>query len=162
VTAPGSRRVRWARIGVAASIALNLFLLAFAGGQAWRLTRSGSLLALSTSSDFVSGVLAERLLRRITSVLPPADGRLVHAAFAPRMPEVIGLGRRAFLAVERAREDIGAKHLDLDKVKADLAAANDARQAIRPIVQGTLLDVLPRMSAQGRLALSQYRVLPRR
>ncbi len=70
--------------------------------------------------------------------------------------------RQSRAATERVRADIGARPLDVEKLRADLDASRAARDKLRPAIQQILLDVLPQLSDDGRTILSTYRVAQRR
>jgi len=141
-----SRRMKWI-FGL--SIALNLFLLAFIGGQVWRFHHAARMLA--------SGQAVEMMLRQVGARLSTQDAQTLRQAFMPKLPELRELQRQARRQLEQTREDIGATPFDAAKVKADLEQARETREKIAPIVETTFLDVLPRLS--GRRTLSHIRLL---
>jgi hypothetical protein len=153
-----SGRLPWARWGIALSIALNLFFAAFIGAQAWRLQQPEyphSILA----RGLATGQVTQDLLRLLAKRLPPADARILQDAFAARMQEITAIQQAASEAMQQVRIDIGRQPFDPDRLRADLLAARATRQKISPIVEAILLDALPRMSNDGRLALSRHHVL---
>jgi uncharacterized membrane protein len=141
------------------SLALNLFLVAFVGAQAWRARNTESML-LTASSE--GGITAHGILRQLADKLPPEDGRLLRDAFAARLPELATLRRQSVQAMDRVRDDIARRPFDADRTRADMRAAREARRNLAPVIEETMLDVLPRMSDEGRIALGQYRLAPRR
>ena len=147
---------RWMRWALVLSVALNLFLVAFLGGQAWRMAHRAA-----TGRGPISADLTERILPRLVAHLPPADGQLVQEAFAARLPELTELQRQSREALERARLGIAQAPYDEGRVRAELIAAQEGRQKLATIVEQTLLEVLPRMSQEGRVVLSEQRVLRR-
>jgi len=149
-------RPRWTLWVVGLSIALNLFLLGFLGAQAWRLHQPEG--AAASAGD----TLGPGFFRQLARDLPPADARLLLSALGARLPEMIGLRRDWQQAVERLRTDIAQVPYADDKVRADLAAVQAARQKLRPVTEDLLLTILPQMSDEGRRALSQTRVKPGR
>ncbi len=155
------RRMRWTHVAIILSVALNLFLVAFLGAQIWRLRHPGGVLALATSRGLATGAVTQLVLRQLIEKLPPADAAIFRNAFAARLPEMIMLQRQSIEAMEQARTDIARLPYDNDKVRADLNAGRAARQKIGPLLEETLLDILPRMSEEGRRTLSEYRLLPR-
>ncbi len=152
--------MRRTRIGIGVSVALNIFLLTFVGTQAWRHRHPDSFLAMSSAGTVASGDVARAFVQQLASVLPPEDGKVLRAAFVARLPELVRLQRASLSAAEQVRSDIGVHPFDVDKLRADMLAARQARQAIRPIVEDSLLEALPRMSDAGRQVLSEYRILP--
>ncbi|WP_316977396.1 periplasmic heavy metal sensor [Shumkonia mesophila] len=155
-------RFRWTYWAVGLSIAFNLFFAGFIGAQAWRHRHPESLLSEVIADGPVGGVVVQAILRQIAEKLPPADGHILRGAFARKFPELVPLWRQSFQAVERVRADIAERPFDGDKTRTDMLAAREARQQVSPLIEGILLDALPRMSDEGRLALSQYRLLPQR
>lgn len=150
----------WLRWGLVASLALNLFLLGFLGAEATRSHRRGLLLANGRAAASGEGPIA--LGRQLAAALPPADAGVLRQAFAARLPELARLRRRSQAAAEQVRLDIEAAPYDPGRVRADMLAAREARQAIRPVIEQILQDALPRMSAPGRKAFAEYRILPER
>lgn len=154
------RHIRRTRLGIGVSAALNIFLLTFVGTQAWRHRHPDSFLAMSTIGTVASGDVARAFVQQLASVLPPEDGKVLRSAFVARLPELIRLQRSSLAAAEQVRRDIGVHPFDVNKLRTDMVAARQARQAIRPIVEDSLLEALPRMSDSGRQVLSEYRILP--
>jgi len=149
-------RSRWTLWAVGLSVALNLFLLGFLGAQAWRLH------APESSDAPAADTLGPGFFRQLAGTLPPADARLLRSALGARLPEMIGLRRDWQQAAERLRTDIAQLPYADDKVRADLAAVQAARQKLRPLTEDLLLTILPQMSDEGRQALSRARVKPGR
>jgi uncharacterized membrane protein len=157
---PGDRRM-WARLAVGLSIGLNLFLIGFLGARAWPFADHAAVPPATVSGERAAAAPLREALRQLVGSLSPADGRLLREAFAARLPELIALHRQTQAAAERVRLDIGRPSLDLEALRADLAATHEARRKIAPVVDEVLLDVLPRLSEQGRKTLSQYRLRAR-
>ena len=144
------RRLRWILV---ASMAANVFLVGFIGAEAWRVVRRGGGLASTALTD----VALPRILER----LPPADGRLVGDAFARRLPELAELQRRAREAVERLRAEMARSPFDPEGVRAAMRELREARSRLSGVLEEILVDVLPRMSDEGRRILSEQRLLRR-
>ena len=153
-----SRRARW---GIGLSIALNLFFAAFIGAQAWRLHHLGEVISLPRGGGLASADV-QSIIEKLAKNLPPADGRLIRGAFAAKMPQLVALQAELLRTSELVHADIAQKPFSADKLQTDMNAAAVARQQIPPVIQDVLLDVLPQMSDEGRLVLSQYWLLPQR
>lgn len=157
-----SGKMAWGRRAIVLSIALNVFLIAFIGVQIWRYRDPTGFLSLATTRSFASGEIAQTLIARLSDRLPPQDAALLRQAFVARLPDLVRLQRQSFEAVEQVRRDVGEPSYDDAKVRADMDSARASAQKIRPVVEEILLDVLPRMSPEGRKALSEIRLLPRK
>lgn len=151
----GSRLTAWL-IGV--SIALNLFFAAFLGAQAWRAHHRGPEADIAGERG---GAFAQGIIRQLAEKLPPADARLLRNSFLTRLPAILAAQAQALDGLERLRSDIAQEPLDMDKVRADMQPIQDGRQKSRAVVEEVLVEILPRLSPQGRQALSQYRFAPR-
>ncbi len=151
----------WTRIAVGVSLGLNLFLLGFVGARSWPLAEQQAASPATLTADRTAAAPLREALRQLAVNLPPEDGRLLRQSFASRLPELILLHRQAQAAAERVRADIGRPSLDVEGLRSDLKAAHEARQKIAPVVDEILLEVLPRVSEQGRKTLSQFRLAAR-
>jgi len=155
-------RFAWTRWAVGLSVALNLFFVAFLGAQFWRSQGIEGLFAPATTSNAGAGPFRRAVLRQLVARLPPEDGRVLRAGFVARLPELVRLQRQSVAAAEQVRADIAASPLDLEKLRTDMRAAREARQQLAPVIEEALLDVVPRMSDEGRRILSDYRLSQRR
>ncbi len=148
-TADGSRLMRTLLV---TSLAANLFFCAWFGAQAWRRHRVAELAA---------SPVAESILPQVLERLPPADRDVFRSAFSGRLPELRELQRQARAAMARVRAGMAARPFDLAAVRADMEAWRQARQRISTLFEEGLVEALPRMSDQGRLVLSQQRIVRR-
>ncbi len=155
-------RVWWTRFAVGLSIALNVFFAAFLLAQTWKAHQAETVPVIATGNGFERDMPGREIVRQLARKLLPDDAHLLREAFRARLPQLIELRRAARRAADKVREDIGESTLDIDKLRRDLVAGREAREKIRPVVEDILLDVLPRMSDQGRQILSQYRFVPAR
>lgn len=135
---------------LAASLALNVFLLGFAA------VRIASRHA-ATDRDGATAFF-HRVLPRLVSSLPPADGKLLGEALAARAAELEARRDRLAGAVARVRASIAASPYDDARVRSDVAAAREARRELSGLVVEAVVAVLPRMSSDGRRALASFRV----
>ncbi len=155
-------RFGWTHWLLGLSIGLNLFFAAFIGAQAWRIRHSEGFLPVTGSNSLATGAIIGSIVQQIASKLPPDDARTIHDAFAAKLPELIALQQQSRQAIEQLRVDIVQRPYDNNKSRTDVLTAREARQKLGRIIEETLLEVLPRMSDGGRLALSQYRLLLQR
>lgn len=152
----------WGRIALTVSVALNLFLVTLIGVQMWRHRHPDGLLAQASARWLASGQVVQAVLDQAGDQLPAEDARLLRQALTERSAELIRLQRQSRQAMEQLRRDIAQQPYDDAPVRTDLAALAQARQAIRPLVEDMLLELLPRLSPQGRQVLSRLRLLPER
>ncbi|MGO4126773.1 periplasmic heavy metal sensor [Inquilinus sp. YAF38] len=133
-----ARSWRWALI---ASLALNLLLLGVIGTWLWR-------------SDSRSGPSA---LAEAVATLPEPDrttlGQLLDQRRAEAKPLLDEL-RRQRAAVN---EVLSAEPYDPDKVAAALTAMSDEFKQLRGVVQGTILEIMPKLSAEQRRKMLERR-----
>jgi uncharacterized membrane protein len=155
-------RVWWTRFVVGPSIALNIFFASFLLVQTWNSQQAEIAPGTPTANDVDARMPAREVLRQLTRKLLPDDARLLREAFRAKLPQLLDLQREARLAADKVRRDVDQSTLDMDKLRADLAAARQAREKVRPVMEEVLLEVLPRMSEPGRHILSQYRLMPGR
>lgn len=155
-----SARVTPVRAVLAASLALNLFLMGFVGAQAWRRLHPGPSLDATVFTRPGSGAIAQGYFRQLIRSLPAEDGRVLRSAFAARMPEILTLGARSLSDLERVRQAIGTTPFDPEQVKSDIATARQTRERLRTVIADALIAALPNMSQPGREALSRYRLRP--
>jgi uncharacterized membrane protein len=142
--------LRWLLAG---SLAVNLFLVAFVGVEAWRMRHP-------LSSGLAEGAV-ESVFKQIGERLPADDRTVLRRAFAARLPALIAAGRDSRDGLDQARADIEADPFDPAKLRADLEAARTARQRAGLLVQEVLLDSLPRLSPRGRKAIADFRLIAR-
>lgn len=145
-------RSRWMHALLIASVAANVFLCAFLGVQAWQRQRL---------AERVAPPLAESFLNRLMGRLSPADQDVLRDAFSRRRPELAALQRQVREAMDRARADTARRPFDLAAARADIGAVRQRRGRITALYEEALLAALPRMSDEGRLALSQQRLTQR-
>lgn len=146
------------RVILAVSIALNLFLAAFVGAQRWKAVRLERL-ALP-AAGFLEGEGMrdpEGAVQRLGTTLPRADAALLRRAVLTRL-DALAEARRGFAAaVERTREEVARNPVDPTALRAAIEEARRQRQRFGPLVEEILLDIVPRMSPEGRQVLARYR-----
>lgn len=152
----GRRRTRWAYVA-AVSLALNGFCLAFIGAQVLRLRHPDKVLAV-VGGDRVGKAIAESIMAQLPGKLPDADGQLLRKAFAAKAPTLSALRIQLAEADEQVRADLARQPFDEERLRVSMVQSRAIRRQFGPLIEDMLLEVLPRMSDEGRLALSQYRL----
>lgn len=150
------RRSRWAYVA-AGSLALNAFILAFAGAQTLRARHPEKILAV-VGTDRVAGAIAASIMAQLPEKLPAADGELLRKSFAAKVPELAALRAQLSQADEQVRVDVARLPFDNERLRADLLKSRMLRRQLGPLVEEMLLDVMPKLSDEGRRAISQYRL----
>jgi uncharacterized membrane protein len=140
-----------------ASLCVNLFLVTFLAVAIMRYTH-----ALSGGGRVTADSATETLFQQLPRKLPPADARILRDAFAAKSQTLLHLKRQTALASERVRADIARQPFDIDLLRADLIKAREVRRQYGPLIEDALLEALPKMSQQGRTALSQATVMAQR
>jgi len=156
VTAPPTRSLR---IILSISIALNLFLLAFVAGQRWR-ARGLEMMAIQSAAPMLGGRnLNDRMpaLQRLYAALPPEDASILREAVEARMPALLAAQQGFLDAAEEVRQAIAHDPLVPEALQASITAARRERQTAGPLLDALMMDAIPRMSAEGRRILSNYR-----
>ncbi len=138
---PPRRRNGAGSIVLALSIGLNLFLIG------WEVTQH-----LGAPSYAKPDPAPETVAETIAGDLPPADGEVLRRAFGEKRQTLQEARRRYLVAVERVRQVLSTEPLDQEVFLAAIAELRTTRQAERKIFGDTMLDVIPRMSPQGRQA----------
>jgi hypothetical protein len=124
---------------LAISIGINLFL------AGWAVTQY-----LEPPAYSKPGVAPEVVAQAIVRALPAADGALLAGAFAEKR-EALDRARRNYLdALERLRQVILAERLDEAALQDRMRDVRQIRQTERQIFSDTMLEVIPKMSWQGR------------
>lgn len=146
------------RVILAMSIALNLFLAAFVGAQRWKAVR------LERQAPPAAGFLEgggvqdpEGAVQRLATTLPQRDAALLRRAVLSRLDALTEARRGFALAVERTREEIARTPVDPAALRAAIEEARRQRQRFGPLLEEILLDIVPRMSPEGRQVLARYR-----
>jgi len=142
------------RVILAVSIALNLFLVALVGAQRWR--------AVQRMATSVSGLIEaqgmhdpEGTLQDFVARLSRDDAAILQSAARARMGELLKARRDFVAAVQRTRAEIARDPVDPTGVREAISEARRQRQRFGPLLEGILLDAVPRMTPEGRRALSR-------
>jgi uncharacterized membrane protein len=135
------------RIALIASLALNLFAIgavgaAAIGGGGW----IGDLVGLRQPSR-LTGMPSPRQLR---AVLDDADRAILAAALDARRPAFRENLRAMFDARETVAQAIAAEPFDRARVETAFAVLREREAAVATAAQGTILDLVARLDADGR------------
>lgn len=143
------------------SIALNLFLLAIVGAQRWRVLHMQRM-SLPVSSLVEGRAIQdpEGTLQDYLHGLSPQDAAILEGATRARLGEILNARREFTAAIERARVEIARDPVDPAAVRAAIVEARQQRQRFGPVLEGILIDAVPRMSVEGRRTLAQAHRAP--
>jgi len=146
-------RLRWI---VVVSIAMNLFLMALVGAQAWRATQLRRM-ALPAISEFERLGLQdpEGTVRRLGAGLSRDDAAILVGAARARIDALLGVKADFVAAVEHARAEVARDPVDSAALRSAIEEARRQRQRFGPLLEDILLDAVPRMSPQGRRELAR-------
>ncbi|WP_044560960.1 periplasmic heavy metal sensor [Azospirillum sp. B4] len=144
------------RLALILSLALNLFLLAFLGAQQWRQQVALHALPPAIAGTPAGSALAN-LLSQLAEQLPTEDRRLLRTAFVSHAAQFQEAQARFAAAMDQVRTEVDRTPLDIDALRAAIANAREQRQPMGPVLEDIMMDVLPKMSPEGRHVLSHYR-----
>jgi len=133
-----ARSWRWALV---ASLALNLLLLGVIGTWWWR-------------SDSHSGPSA---LAEAVATLPEPDRTALGRLLEQRQAEAKAIGNDLRQQRAAVNEALSADPYDAGKVTAALATMSDKFKELRGVVQGTILEIMPKLSAEQRRKMLERR-----
>lgn len=136
------------RVILVASLALNLFVIGAVAADA--IAGSGWLagtIGLEHRPPRLTGMPNPRELRE---VLPEQGRAVLEATLGNRGPQ-FRESLRAMLAARRAAADaIRAKPFDRAKVEQAFAALREREAALAAVAQGTILELVAQLDAEGR------------
>lgn len=133
-----ARSWRWAFV---ASLALNLLLLGVIGTWLWR-------------SDSRSGPSA---LAEAVATLPEPDRTPLEQMLDQRRAEGKAIWDNLRQLRTAANEALSADPYDPDKAAAALAAMRDKFKELRDVVEGTVLEIMPKLPAEQRRKMLERR-----
>jgi uncharacterized membrane protein len=122
------------------SLGLNLFLIG------WVVT--GSLGADYAKPD----PAPEAVAAEIAAALPQPDSDLLLRAVAAQRQALLEARRNYLAAFNHLRSVVAAEPLDATDLRRAVADLRTARQSERALFGDTIVEVLPRMSREGRQA----------
>ncbi|MTJ82792.1 MAG: periplasmic heavy metal sensor [Telmatospirillum sp.] len=126
---------------LALSLGLNLFL------AGWAVTQY-----LRPSVYSKPGVAPEVIADAIAGSLPAADGDLMRKAFAERRNDLRAAREAYLVTFDHFRQVITADPPSAAAIAAGMEEVKRTRQLERQIFSDTMVDVLPRLSRDGRQA----------
>lgn len=136
-----ARSWRWALV---ASLALNLLLLGVIGTWLWR---SDSRYSRSDPSAVAEAV----------ATLPEPDRTTLGHLLEQRRAEAEAIWKGLRQQRAAASEALSAEPYDPDKAAAALAAMSDEFKQLRGVVQGAILEIMPKLSAEQRRKMFERR-----
>lgn len=137
-----ARSWRWALV---ASLALNLLLLGVLGTWLWR---SDSRSYSRSDPSAVAEVVA---------TLPEPDRTTLGQLLEQRRAKAEAIWTDLRQQRAAASEALSAEPYDPDKAAAALAAMSDEFKELRGVVQGTILEIMPKLSAEQRRKMLERR-----
>jgi uncharacterized membrane protein len=148
---PGSRRRRWIRVALIASIALNLFLAGLVG--VW-LVRP-AVFRPSAGPPSAVGLPADRLGERLARRLPAPDKPIIRDAFKNHEQDIRQRLDEWRSASQVTRRSLRANPFDPDAFTAAFNRAEDARNGYQRAVHQAVREAAAAMSPEGRIKLTQ-------
>ncbi|GGJ35400.1 periplasmic heavy metal sensor [Neoroseomonas lacus] len=146
------------RVFLAVSIALNLFLVALVGAQRWRAVHVQRIAMPAVGLLEGRGIQdPEGTLQQFGAGLSSDDAAILRGAVRARLGELLNARRGFVAAVERTREEIARDPIDPVALREAIVEARRQRQRFGPVLESILLDAVPRMTPEGRRALSRIR-----
>jgi uncharacterized membrane protein len=121
---------------------VNLFL------AGWALTQGFGPTYTNTKPD----PAPEQVAEQIAEALPAADAELVRLAFADKRQSLVEARAKYLVALDHVRVAIDANPFDRQALDQAIIELRQTRQAERTIFGETIMDVVPKMSPQGRHA----------
>jgi uncharacterized membrane protein len=136
---PGGRR----RVGLAASIVLNLFLIALIAGHVWQVRRM----------EAHGGTPLVRALARAEAALPPRDAAAFAAIIRRDAPRYAGAARQLNEARQALGRAIAAQEFKQDEVRSAFAAWQASFNRFFADFRDPLIEALAAVSPEGRRKL---------
>ena len=136
--------LRWRKAALPVSLAVNIFLLAYAGGQ-WAGTRTPGIFRIDP----------QRPIERLAKRLPTADAALLREAFRTREAAFAAARKDYAEAVEQVLALMAQPQLDVPALRTAIAAARDHRQRMDGLLAGTVLAAIEKMPGETRAAFAK-------
>lgn len=152
----GGATLRWL---LAASLALNLFLVAFLIGQRWQPWRPPAPVLEEEAAAPMRGLRPAIHLRQIMATLPPEDAALLRQAVVRRIPLLRAARLDFFAAIEALRTEIMRSPPSAPALQAAIAEVRRKQAPFTIFIEELLVETVPQMSEAGRRALGQYRMM---
>ncbi|MDE1145537.1 MAG: periplasmic heavy metal sensor [Azospirillaceae bacterium] len=150
------RALLQSRLLLTLSLALNLFLLAFVGAQQWRERAVLRMLPPSVAATPGGNALASAFID-LAENMPADDRRLLREAILSHMAQLEQAQAGFIQAMDQVRAEIDRTPLDDDALRAAIANARTQRQPLGLVLEDIMMDVVPKMSPEGRHVLGHYR-----
>jgi uncharacterized membrane protein len=127
------------------SVALNLFL--------------GGMLISRIKSAHQAGAepKIERMIERMAASVSESDGQVLRTVFRSHQAEIAQRVAALRDAREEARKAFGAEPFNETGLEAAFAQQRQRRQAVHEAIHGVLVEAAPRLSAEGRRKLGDWR-----
>jgi len=103
----------------------------------------------------------ERMIDRMADTLAEADGRILREVYRAHQSEFDQLAADLQGARSEVRKALSTDPFDQQALQAAFARQRQRRQAIHEGIHGVLVEAAPRLSAEGRRRLSEWRREPR-
>lgn len=145
---PATRRTPSLRVLLIASLALNLFLLAFVAAQYWQ----------GRSPSPPTSVAAGAAFKQVAAALPPQDGEILRGAVAAQLPRLVVAQRGLRDAMATVRDEVRRDPVDTARLRAAIETARGKRMERMMVIEDILTEAISRMSEPGRQILSQFRL----
>lgn len=137
-------RLRWWQAALLLSLALNVFLAAYAGGQ-WAGSHEPGILRMNP----------QRTIERLASRLPAADAALLRDAYRSREAGIAAVRKDYAEAAGQTLQLLAQPRLDLPALREAVAAVREHRRRMDELVAGALLAAVENMPAETRAALAK-------
>jgi uncharacterized membrane protein len=137
-------RFHWWKVALLVSLALNVFLLAYAGGL-WAGNREPAFLRLDP----------QRPIERLASRLPAPDATLLREAYHSREGAIAAVRKEHAEAVERVLDLMAQSRLDAQALREAAAAVREHRRRMDDLVADALLTAIEKMPVETRVQLAK-------
>jgi hypothetical protein len=144
------------RLAFAVSLAINLALGTYYAGKSWRERQPPPVLPQAMLRS-PGGMAAERVLERAVLRLSVSDAAVLRAGIAAHADDM-AKAQLAYLAdLDLLRAAVLAEPIDRDALRARIAATEQSRLLLEPVIEAIILDVVPKLSPDGRRKLAAFR-----
>lgn len=99
----------------------------------------------------------ERILDDMVQVLPPADAGILRTAIEAHRGELVGEVEPPF---QKLRQVLSTEPFDLDAFKKVESEFRAKRELVGAVIGQVMVEALPKMSAEGRKRLAEFRPPP--
>jgi uncharacterized membrane protein len=138
------QRFRWSNVLLLVSLALNIFLVAYIGGQ-WAGSHKTGLLRLGP----------HRLVERLAKRLPTADAALLRNAYHSREAAITAVNKDYAEAIRHVLKVMAKPQLDPSALRKAVATVREHRRRMDDLVADMLLAAIEKMPPETRAALAK-------